>query len=368
MALIGWATQSRMDRQWGLLSRLSGHFLDVVAGLPTLKIFGRAKAQAESIRRITHDYRRATLRTLRIAFLSSFALELLATLSVALVAVTIGMRLVHGDMDLYTGLVILVLAPEAYLPLRQVGAQYHAAAEGLAAAEEVFAVLETPVPHTGTQAPPAGALAFEGVTVRYPGRDAPAVREATFTVEPGRPSPSSAPAAAARPRCSRRPWASSPRPRAASPSAGRTWRRSTGSSGTSASPGSPSARSSSPAPSRRTSGWPAPTPVRRRSRGPSNRQGRGSSSPAFPQARRRSWGRTAPGSPRASASGSPWPGRSSPTGRSCSSTSPPPRSTGRARKPSSRRYAGSPWAGRCSWWCTGPRCSPWPTGWCGSTR
>ncbi|MEW2727336.1 thiol reductant ABC exporter subunit CydD [Streptomyces albidoflavus] len=185
MALIGWATQSRMDRQWGLLSRLSGHFLDVVAGLPTLKIFGRAKAQAESIRRITHDYRRATLRTLRIAFLSSFALELLATLSVALVAVTIGMRLVHGDMDLYTGLVILVLAPEAYLPLRQVGAQYHAAAEGLAAAEEVFAVLETPVPHTGTQAPPAGALAFEGVTVRYPGRDAPAVREATFTVEPG---------------------------------------------------------------------------------------------------------------------------------------------------------------------------------------
>ncbi|UNR57817.1 thiol reductant ABC exporter subunit CydD [Streptomyces sp. A10(2020)] len=185
MALIGWATQSRMDRQWGLLSRLSGHFLDVVAGLPTLKIFGRAKAQAESIRRITHDYRRATLRTLRIAFLSSFALELLATLSVALVAVTIGMRLVHGDMDLYTGLVILVLAPEAYLPLRQVGAQYHAAAEGLAAAEEVFAVLETPVPHTGAQAPPAGALAFEGVTVRYPGRDAPAVREATFTVEPG---------------------------------------------------------------------------------------------------------------------------------------------------------------------------------------
>lgn len=185
MALIGWATQSRMDRQWGLLSRLSGHFLDVVAGLPTLKIFGRAKAQAESIRGITHDYRRATLRTLRIAFLSSFALELLATLSVALVAVTIGMRLVHGDMDLYTGLVILVLAPEAYLPLRQVGAQYHAAAEGLAAAEEVFAVLETPVPHTGTQAPPAGALAFEGVTVRHPGRDAPAVREATFTVEPG---------------------------------------------------------------------------------------------------------------------------------------------------------------------------------------
>ncbi|MFE6334067.1 thiol reductant ABC exporter subunit CydD [Streptomyces sp. NPDC057798] len=185
MMLIGWATQSRMDRQWRLLSRLSGHFLDVVAGLPTLKVFGRAKAQAESIRRITGEYRQATMRTLRIAFLSSFALELLATISVALVAVTIGMRLVHGEMDLYVGLVILVLAPEAYLPLRQVGAQYHAAAEGLAAAEEIFAVLETPVPESGSGAVPSGALAFEGVTVRYPGRSGDAVSDVSFVVEPG---------------------------------------------------------------------------------------------------------------------------------------------------------------------------------------
>ncbi|MFF9394801.1 thiol reductant ABC exporter subunit CydD [Streptomyces griseoluteus] len=185
MMLIGWATQSRMDRQWSLLSRLSGHFLDVVAGLPTLKVFGRAKAQAESIRKITGEYRRATMRTLRIAFLSSFALELLATLSVALVAVTIGMRLVHGGMDLYIGLVILILAPEAYLPLRQVGAQYHAAAEGLAAAEEIFAVLETPVPVTGTAPVPAGSLAFDSVTVRYPGRSADAVTAVSFSVEPG---------------------------------------------------------------------------------------------------------------------------------------------------------------------------------------
>ncbi|MFI8888853.1 thiol reductant ABC exporter subunit CydD [Streptomyces paradoxus] len=185
MVLIGWATQSRMDRQWQLLSRLSGHFLDVVAGLPTLKVFGRAKAQAESIRRITGEYRRATMRTLRIAFISSFALELLATISVALVAVTIGMRLVHGEMDLYIGLVILILAPEAYLPLRQVGAQYHAAAEGLAAAEEIFEVLETPVPAAGSAAVPEGALSFEGVTVRYPGRSVDAVSDVTFSVEPG---------------------------------------------------------------------------------------------------------------------------------------------------------------------------------------
>uniref|UniRef100_UPI0031D941A0 thiol reductant ABC exporter subunit CydD n=1 Tax=Streptomyces hawaiiensis TaxID=67305 RepID=UPI0031D941A0 len=185
MVLIGWATQSRMDHQWQLLSRLSGHFLDVVAGLPTLKVFGRAKAQAESIRRITGEYRRATMRTLRIAFISSFALELLATISVALVAVTIGMRLVHGEMDLYIGLVILILAPEAYLPLRQVGAQYHAAAEGLAAAEEIFEVLETPRPASGAEAVPEGALSFEGVTVRYPGRSADAVTNVTFGVEPG---------------------------------------------------------------------------------------------------------------------------------------------------------------------------------------
>ncbi|MFE4953240.1 thiol reductant ABC exporter subunit CydD [Streptomyces sp. NPDC056653] len=186
MILIGWATQSRMDRQWQLLSRLSGHFLDVVAGLPTLKVFGRAKAQAESIRTITSQYRSATLQTLRIAFLSSFALELLATLSVALVAVTIGMRLVHGELDLYTGLVVLILAPEAYLPIRQVGAQYHAAAEGLSAAEEIFAVLETEPRAGGTaDVPPSLRLELEGVTVRHEGRAEPSLDEASLVVDEG---------------------------------------------------------------------------------------------------------------------------------------------------------------------------------------
>ncbi|MEU1779453.1 thiol reductant ABC exporter subunit CydD [Streptomyces abikoensis] len=188
MALIGWATQGRMDKQWRLLSRLSGHFLDVVAGLPTLKVFGRAKAQAESIRAITADYRRATLRTLRLAFLSSFALELLSTLSVALVAVGIGMRLVHGELDLYTGLMVLVLAPEAYLPLRQVGAQYHAAAEGLAAADEVFAVLETePAPVGTLPAPDARgvALTVDRLVVRHAGRGTPSLAETSFEVRPG---------------------------------------------------------------------------------------------------------------------------------------------------------------------------------------
>ncbi|WP_438486994.1 thiol reductant ABC exporter subunit CydD [Streptomyces sp. S186] len=186
MVLIGWATQSRMDRQWRLLARLSGHFLDVVEGLPTLKVFGRAKAQAASIRAITSEYRRATLRTLRIAFLSSFALELLATLSVALVAVGIGMRLVNGELDLYTGLMVLVLAPEAYLPLRQVGAQYHAAAEGLSAAEEIFAVLETRPRASGTAPAPDGTgLTVDGLVVRHPGRTADSLPATSFEVRPG---------------------------------------------------------------------------------------------------------------------------------------------------------------------------------------
>ncbi|MFD7508946.1 thiol reductant ABC exporter subunit CydD [Streptomyces sp. NPDC059853] len=187
MILIGWATQAQMDRQWRQLARLSGHFLDVVGGLTTLKVFGRAKAQAENIRAITADYRRSTLRTLRVAFLSSFALELLATISVALVAVTIGMRLVHGELDLYTGLVVLILAPEAYLPLRQVGAQFHAAQEGLSAAAEVFEVLETaPDREAGTVAPPAGApIRLDGVAVRHPGRDQDSLAPTTLTLAPG---------------------------------------------------------------------------------------------------------------------------------------------------------------------------------------
>ncbi|MFC4495519.1 thiol reductant ABC exporter subunit CydD [Streptomyces ovatisporus] len=188
MVLVGWATQARMDRQWRLLTRLSGHFLDVVAGLPTLKVFGRAKAQAENIRAITADYRRATLRTLRIAFLSSFVLELLATISVALVAVGIGMRLVHGELDLYTGLLVLVLAPEAYLPLRQVGTQYHAAAEGLSAAEEVFAVLEEPPPEvSGSPAPDvrSASITVDGLVVRHEGRSQDSLPATDLTLAPG---------------------------------------------------------------------------------------------------------------------------------------------------------------------------------------
>jgi len=187
MVLIGMYTKSRVDRQWKTLAVLSGHFLDLVSGLPTLKIFGRAKSQVEAIRAIGDRYRSTTMGVLRVSFLSSLALELLATLSVALVAVSIGLRLAEGQLSYAVGLFVLLLAPEAYLPLRLVGQHFHAAAEGLGAAERVFAILETPVPTGGSSPLPAGPLTIEVVDlqVTYPGRPDPALAGATFTAAPG---------------------------------------------------------------------------------------------------------------------------------------------------------------------------------------
>ena len=186
MILIGLYTRSRVDRQWETLSRLSGHFLDLVAGLPTLKVFGRAKRQAVAIRAMGERYRTTTMGVLRITFLSSFALELLASLSVALVAVTVGVRLAEGQVSFSVALFVLILAPEAYLPIRLVGQHFHAAAEGLGAAEEVFALLEQEVPTGGTQAPPARpVIGLEGVGVTYAGRDHPALLPTNADLPPG---------------------------------------------------------------------------------------------------------------------------------------------------------------------------------------
>jgi len=189
MVLVGLTTRRRMDRQWRALERLSGHFLDVVAGLPTLKVFGRAKAQAALVRDTTERYRVATMGTLRLAFLSALVLELLATLSVALVAVGIGLRLVHGGLALETALLVLILAPEAYQPLRQVGVHYHASAEGLAAAAKLFAVLETPAPPEGTRTDVpdlrVAPIAVRDVTVSYDGRTQPALAGVSLDVRAG---------------------------------------------------------------------------------------------------------------------------------------------------------------------------------------
>jgi len=190
MILVGLYTDRQVTRQWRTLSILAGHFLDVVAGLPTLKMFGRARAQAATLRDIGDRYRRATMGVLRVSFLSALVLELLATLSVAIVAVAIGLRLVNGTIDLYTGLVVLILAPEAYLPLRMVGAQFHAAADGVAAAEQLLDILEEPVPHhRGTQRIDRRldrpTVTATHLTVHFPGRPASALDDFSIVAEPG---------------------------------------------------------------------------------------------------------------------------------------------------------------------------------------
>ncbi|WP_110183245.1 thiol reductant ABC exporter subunit CydD [Nocardioides solisilvae] len=184
--LIGLSTRDRADRQWRQLSALSGHFLDVVRGLPTLVAHRRAGAQSAAIRRITDRYRRATLDTLRVAFASSAALELIATLSVALVAVCVGLRLAAQGIDFPTALVVLLLAPEAYWPWRRVGAEFHAAAEGTATFAAATELLASAPPEAGAaddRALPHTApvrLAVLGVGLTYPGRDEPALAPLTL--------------------------------------------------------------------------------------------------------------------------------------------------------------------------------------------
>ena len=195
MALIGSMTVRRRKRRWNALARLSSHFLDVVSGLSTLRIFGRGEAQLERLEAVTDDYRRESLGTLRIAFLSALALELAATLSIALVAVGVGLELVDGVLGLQTGLFVLVLAPEAYLPLRQLGASYHASEEGLTAAGSALSIIEAaearePCAGTGKEtAPDIGAVAairVSGVTVRHAGRSLAAPSNASLEIRAGR--------------------------------------------------------------------------------------------------------------------------------------------------------------------------------------
>ncbi|MBM7388453.1 ATP-binding cassette subfamily C protein CydD [Clavibacter michiganensis] len=170
MVLVGWATQEVQRRQWSRLTELASGFLEVVDGLSTLLVFGRARRQTARIRRITEEHRVETMRVLRISFLSGFVLELAASLSVALVAVSVGVRLIGGQLDLEVGLFVLLLAPEAFLPIRQVGVQFHAAAEGVAAADDVLGILEEERAGRAARAVPgtvaATALAGDALVVR----------------------------------------------------------------------------------------------------------------------------------------------------------------------------------------------------------
>jgi ATP-binding cassette, subfamily C, bacterial CydD len=175
MWLIGRYTEERTLQRWQALRLLSGHFLDVVRGLPTLQAFNRSQTQARVLADVGERYRRTTMATLRVGFLSGSVLELAATLGVALVAVTVGVRLAGGSLGLQAGLTVLVLAPELYLPLRRLAAEFHASADGLAVAERMLELLDAPpaVAAGGRLVPPIpreAPVRFEAVSFAYPSR------------------------------------------------------------------------------------------------------------------------------------------------------------------------------------------------------
>jgi ATP-binding cassette subfamily C protein CydD len=190
--LVGLPARARARRQWLLLARLGGHFLDVVEGLTTLKVFGRARPQAEVIGRVTDEHRTATMSVLRVAFLSALVLELTAALATALVAVEVGLRLLGGHIGYEAALLVLLLTPEAFLPLRAVAMHFHASMEGMAAAGRVCDLLDIKPPRTGA-APRASAavdlgrqaITLDGVCLSYPGRDRPALDGVSLTIAPG---------------------------------------------------------------------------------------------------------------------------------------------------------------------------------------
>lgn len=189
MWLVGRSAGQRAHERRHALARLSTHFLDVVRGLPTLRAFNRGEAQLVQIERTAENYRRATMGTLRIAFLSGTVLELAATLGIALVAVTVGVRLVEGGVGFEAGLTVLVLAPELYLPVRNLAAQYHASADGLAVATRLLDLLEDePERPRGAAQPPspvAAPIRFDDVSFAYPGRDGLVLDGLALELRPG---------------------------------------------------------------------------------------------------------------------------------------------------------------------------------------
>ena len=189
MWLIGRYTERQTRRRWLALRLLATHFLDVVRGLPTLRAFNRSQSQGQRIAEVGDEYRRATMGTLRVAFLSGTVLELAATLGIALVAVTVGVRLVEGGLGLEAGLTVLVLAPELYLPLRNLAAQYHASADGLAVAERLLDLVEQDEERrVGVLRPPSpedGAVRLERLSFAYPSRPALVLDAVDLDLAPG---------------------------------------------------------------------------------------------------------------------------------------------------------------------------------------
>lgn len=196
MILIGKSAEALTGRQYASLSRLSAHFFDVLQGLTTLKALGQARGQAGIIAEVSEHYRSATMRVLQVTFLSAMALELVTTLSTAIVAVEIGLRLLYGKMEFLPAFFILVIAPDFYLPLRQLGLKYHAGMSGLSAAGRIFEILDTPLPANrarpeqpfqagGTLPDLRFEISFENVSYRYPAREVPALDGLTFKIPHG---------------------------------------------------------------------------------------------------------------------------------------------------------------------------------------
>jgi ATP-binding cassette subfamily C protein CydD len=188
MILIGKGAERLNQKQWQQLARLGGHFLDVIQGLSTLKLFNASRREARMIEAISEDYRHATMKVLRVAFLSSLALEFFATVSIAVVAVLIGFRLLFGEMIFLNGFFVLLLAPEFYLPLRSLGVHYHGRMQAIATSERIVEVLQASPSVTTEQrllrpAPGPLDIRFEGV--RYAYDDRPALEGVDLSIAPG---------------------------------------------------------------------------------------------------------------------------------------------------------------------------------------
>ncbi len=194
MVFFGREAAKRSERQWRRLGSLAGRFLQLVEGLPTLRAFGRQEQGRREVEAATEGVRSATMRTLRSAFLSALSMDMLAGFGVGLVAMVLGLRLLWGELDLQTAMAVLLVAPEIFIPLRRAGAEFHASAEGQAAAARVLEVLATPLPGGGGEAPaPAPtrvgssvpALCVEGLRVTYAHRDEPALDDVSLDLAPG---------------------------------------------------------------------------------------------------------------------------------------------------------------------------------------
>ncbi len=198
MIYFGREATRRSERQWRRLGSLAAHFLQLVEGLPTLRAFGREAQGRREVAAANEGVRVATMRTLRVAFLSALSMDLIAGFGVGFVAMVLGLRLLWGDLSLSTAMAVLLVAPEIFVPLRRAGAEFHASAEGQAAAARVLEVLGTPTPndisedtpHRPQSGLPVPALSVEGLQVDYAGRDRPALGGLSLLAPPGtRPGP-----------------------------------------------------------------------------------------------------------------------------------------------------------------------------------